>query len=110
MKEFLPFSGSDWLAVRAMAVGVTLRKRRVANQWEKRGASERVAHLDTAPGARPSGRFHARAIWTKRLACGFRMMKRRKRRAPANLAFGGSPDAPLRQAGGRKTVQVDGSG
>jgi hypothetical protein len=46
-------------------------------------ASAAGVHLDTAPGARPSGRFGVRAEWVKRLACSFPAVKRRKRRAPA---------------------------
>jgi hypothetical protein len=46
------------------------------------------AHLDTAPGARPSGRFEARTATAKPLSVRVSVVKRRKRRVPTGLASG----------------------
>jgi hypothetical protein len=46
--------------------------------------------LTSCPGARPSGRLSVRMEVTKRLICGLAMLKRRERRVPQQLGFGGT--------------------
>ena len=75
----------------------------MAHQWpltlciKRSSSSEELAQPElerahpAAPGARPSGRFGIGTTMTKRLTCGLRSMKRRKRRAPTGLPSGAVP-------------------